>query len=107
MQTGHHENGTFANAWIPSPSVAGLLRKEAEDGWLVYDPQVGSTQLLSPLSYFLIEVLEQRKSPLDLAALIEAVQAEEPDSPLEECADATAQALSALAGAGLVSSYQP
>lgn len=89
-----------APLWRASAGLGQLLCKEVEDGWLVYTPLSGETRLLSPLSQFLVELLQEQ--PLDSAALTAAVLEASPGEDPAQCAAAVEQTLDALGELGLV-----
>ncbi|MDC6167833.1 PqqD family protein [Paucibacter sp. XJ19-41] len=84
-----------------------MLRKEAEDGLLIYEPWTGQTQLLSHLAFFILDTLERQTAPISTVALICSLQAEEADASPEQCAEAVLGTLTELADAGLIDRYGP
>ncbi|MET0519702.1 MAG: HPr-rel-A system PqqD family peptide chaperone [Burkholderiaceae bacterium] len=89
-------------AWAATPAVAQLLVKSVDDGLLIYDPESGSTHLLSPLSEFVLELLAAPASALRSGDIARRLHAETPENPLADCTIAVEQALDLLAQAGLV-----
>jgi hypothetical protein len=84
------------------PEVIGrLLSKEVDEGWLIYEPQAGETRLISPLAFFVIELLRAHARPVSMTDIARAVQAEAADLPFPECLSAVEQAAHALTDAGL------
>jgi hypothetical protein len=88
--------------WAPVDARDRLLFKDVQDGRLVFDRESCETRLLSPLSQFVIELLEDAGRPLCTADFVRAVQAEEPEASLQECLLAVETALDALDKAHLI-----
>jgi len=78
------------------------LHKDVADGRLVFDCESCETRLLSPLSQFLIETLEQQTRPVSTAEMVRAVHVEEPEASIQECLKEVEEALGALVEAGLL-----
>ena len=88
--------------WVSVDASDRLLFKDVEDGRLVFDRASCETQLLSPLSQFIVQQLEQADRALCTADLVRAVQAEEVEASMQECLLAVEDALQALGQAQLI-----
>ena len=88
--------------WTGKRPGDGWIGKTVDDGWLVYIIESGETQLLSHLSRFIVEWLNEAGTPLSSAAIAQALQAEIPEASPLECATAAETSLCALLDAGLV-----
>jgi len=88
--------------WAPVDASGRLLFKDVEDGRLVFDRASCQTRLLSALSQFVVQQLEQAGRPLCTADLVRAVQVEEPEASMQECLLAVEESLEALGQAQLI-----
>ena len=82
--------------WASADLNGRLLHKDVADGRLIFDRQSCDTRLLSPLSSFLLEMLESQARPVSTAEMVRAVHAEEPEASVQECLNAVEDALGAL-----------
>ncbi len=82
--------------WACADLNGRLLHKDVADGRLIFDRQSCDTRLLSPLSSFLLDMLEQQARPVSTAEMVRAVHMEEPEASIQECLKAVEDALSAL-----------
>ncbi len=89
--------------WAPAGTSSDhLLHKDVLDGRLVFDRDTGETRLLSPLSQFIVELLEAHAQPVSTADLVRAVHAEEPEASTQECLAEVEAALGALCEARML-----
>ncbi len=82
--------------WARADLNGRLLHKDVADGRLIFDRQSCYTRLLSPLSSFLLDMLEQLARPVSTAEMVRSVHAEEPEASIQECLKAVEDALGAL-----------
>lgn len=81
--------------------------KEVDEGWIRYDQSAGSTQLLTPLARFVIDLIDESQSPLALPQIVKAIQCAEPDAAPADCHIEVEAALRTLADAQLIRAVQP
>lgn len=62
-----------------------IVWKEVDEGWIRYDSNSGSTQLITPLARFVIDLLDASKRMHSLADIVDAVLDAEPDANRNEC----------------------
>lgn len=84
-----------------------IFWKEVEEGWIRYDQSAGSTLLITPLARFVIDLIDERRSPLALPDIVEAVQRAEPDATPADCHIEVEAALRALSDVQLIRAIQP
>ena len=82
--------------------LAEVLWKEVDEGWVRYDPCVGATLLLAPVTRFVLDQLSVPGRQLSEDELIDSIRQEEPDAPPEDCRQLVVAALDALIGAHLI-----
>lgn len=76
-----------------------------DEGWIRFDPLSGTTQLLAPITRFVLEHIADGVDQRE--ALVAAVIRAEPEAPATECGDAITAALDALIQAQLIQPKTP
>lgn len=84
-----------------------IFWKEVEEGWIRYDQPAGSTQLITPLARFVIDLIDESRSPLALPDIVEAVQCAEPDATSADCHIEVEAVLRILSDVQLIRTVQP
>lgn len=62
-----------------------VLWKDVEEGWIRYDQQAGSTQLLTPLARFVIDLIDTNSHPRSPAEIVEEILRSEPGADPDDC----------------------
>jgi len=97
---------SVSGPWSLAPVPAERRSKDVPDGRLLFDTDSGATRLLSPLSVFIVEMLEAHGPACSTAEIVRAVHLEEPESSNHECLSAVEAALTELVSARLISAAQ-
>jgi hypothetical protein len=81
--------------------------KEVEEGWIRYEQSTGSTQLLSSLARFIIDLADESPRPISVQDIADAVLYAEPDTEQDDCRIEVEAVLRILSDAQLILSVQP
>lgn len=81
--------------------------KEVEEGWIRYDQGTGSTQLVSSLARFVIDVIDESPLPLSLQDIVHEVLRVEPEAAQDDCHVEVEAVLRILSEAHFIRSIQP
>jgi hypothetical protein len=81
--------------------------KEVEEGWVRYDQSTGSTQLVSSLARFVIDLIDDSPTPLSFQDIADQVLRAEPDAEQGDCRVEVKAVLRILSDAQLILSVQP
>lgn len=81
--------------------------KEVEEGWIRYDQSTGSTQLVSSLARFVIDLIDESQTPLLSQDITHEVLRAEPDAVQDDCRVEVEAVLRILSDAHFIRSIQP
>lgn len=79
-----------------------VLWKRVDEGWIRFSRSSGSTQLLSPLAKFILDMTDRASHPVSDREVITELLRLEPHAQPEECGAEVAATLAALAEAQLI-----
>jgi len=87
---------------LPTEGQTRVLWREVDEGWIRFDPAIGETLLLAPLTRFVLDQVAGHQAELSADDLITAVMKEEPEASPLDCRRLVEASLNALLGAGLI-----
>ncbi len=94
---------TSRNQGVPET----VFWKEVDEGWIRYDQRSGSTQLLTPLARFVIDLIDQSSSAVSSSDIVNEVLRVEPDAKLGDRQVEVESVLRVLSDVQLIQPIQP
>lgn len=84
-----------------------VLWKDVDEGWIRYDQHSGTTQLFTPLTRFVTDLIDKSSRPLSPAEIVEEVLRTEPDAEPADCRVEVEAVLRILSDVQLIQPVHP